>query len=141
MKGKLLIGISVVIGIVITVFNPIVSGIIGMGIWIYLVRMIRKQNNLVSNEKHGSRISKLYLKRLKKLLTIAAFAFIVFFVSAIAHNILYDQPQIEGSISFFIAFLALLIFVLVTIGAMVIFLKGREEQNKSRPAILNIKSD
>lgn len=45
MNRKLRMGVLVVLGIVVTVLNPLLSGILAAGVWIYLVRMVRSRAN------------------------------------------------------------------------------------------------
>jgi len=43
------------------------------------------------------------------------------------HNILYGLSEIKVTVSFLIAIVALLVFILATAGGMVIFLKGQQK--------------
>ena len=126
-SGEILIGILVVLGIAVTVLNPLISGIFAVGVWIYLVRMVRKQKNSVFNDQMGQTITKRHLKRLKAFLIVAGFSFLVFIVGAIVHNVLHGLSEIEETVSFFIALVALLVFIVATAVGMVIFLKARQE--------------
>jgi len=127
MIRKLLIGILVVLGIAVTVYNQLILGILAVGVWIYLFRMVRKQKNSVFNDQMESKISEWHLKRLKAFLIVAGFSFLVFIVGAIVHNVLHGLSEIEESAFFIIAFVALLVFVVATAGGLVIFLKGRQK--------------
>ncbi len=127
MKRKLLTGVLVVVGIAVTVLNPVISGLLAIGIWIYLVRMVQKQKNSESTDQVVSGISGRQLKRLKELLIVAGFLFLVFIASAIFHNILHDLSDIGGSIYFFVALAALFLFIAANAGGMVIFLKARQK--------------
>ena len=127
MIRKLLIGILVVIGIAVTVLNQLILGILAVGVWIYLFRMVRKQKNSVFNDQMESKISEWHLKRLKAFLIVAGFSFLVFIVSAIVHNVLHGLSEMEDSVFFIIALVAILVFVVATAGGLVIFLKGRQK--------------
>ena len=127
MKKKLLIGILIVLGIAVTVLNPLISGIFAVGLWIYLVRMVRKQKNGVFNDQMEQKISKWHLKRLKAFLIVAGFSFLVFILGAIVHNVLHGLSEIEETVSFFTALVALLVFIVATTGGMVIFIKARQK--------------
>ena len=127
MNRKLLIGILVVLGIAVTFLNPLISLILAVGVWIYLVRMVRKQKNSVFNDQMEPKITEWHLKRLKAFLIVAGFSFLVFIFGAIVHNVLHGLSEIEETVSFFIALVALLVFVVATAGGMVIFLKGRQK--------------
>ena len=131
MKRKLLIGILVVLGIVVTFFNPLISLILAAGAWIYLVKMFRKQRNSVFNDHMGPKISERLLKRLKIFLIVAGFSFLIFIVGGIVHNVFSGLSEKEETVSFLIALVALLVFVVSTAGGMVIFLKGRQKKLKS----------
>lgn len=127
MKRKLLIGILVFLGIAMTIFNPLISGILAIVVWIYLIRMVHKQKDGVFNDQMVSKISEWHLKRLKALLIVAGFSFLVFIVSAIVHNVLHGLYENEESVFFIIALVALLVFIVTTAGGLVIFLKGRQK--------------
>ena len=138
MKRKLPIGILVVLGIAVTVLNPLISGIFAVGVWIYLVRMVRKQKNSVFNEQMGQETTKWHLKRLKAFLIVAGFSFLVFIFGAIVHNVLHGLSEIEETVSFFIALVALLVFIVATAGGMVIFFKARKKEHEGHPLIRNV---
>ena len=127
MKRKLLIGILVALGIVVTFFNPLISLIIAAGVWIYLVRIVQKQKNSVLNDRTEPKITERHLKRLKTFLIVAGFSFLVFIAGAIVHNVLYGLSEIEATVPFLIALAALLVFVAATAGSMVIFLKEKQK--------------
>ena len=127
MDRKLQIGIIVVLGIAITVLNPLISGVLAVIAWIYLVRMVRKQKNRVLNGQMESKITEWHLKRLKTFLIVAGLSFLVFIVSAIVHNVLYSLSGIEESVFFICALVALLVFIIATAGGLAMFLKGRQK--------------
>ena len=127
MSRKLLIGIFVVLGIAVSFLNPLISLILAMGVWIYLIRMVWKQKDSILNDQMVPKIIEWHLKRLKVFLMVAGFSFIVFIVGAIVHNVLHGLTEIEESTSFFIALVALLVFVAATAGGLVVFLKGRQK--------------
>lgn len=127
MNRKLRIGIIVVLGIAITVINPLISGILAVIAWVYLVRLVRKQKNSVFNDQMESKISEWHLKRLKAFLIVAGLSFLVFVVSTIVHNVLHRLSGIEESVFFIIALVALLVFIIATAGGLAIFLKGRQK--------------
>ena len=126
MNRKLLLGILVVLGIAVTSFNPLISLILAVGVWIYLVRMVRKQKNSVLNDQMEPTITEWHLKRLKAFLIVAGFSFLVFIVGTIVHNVSHDLSEIEETVSFLIALVALWVFVVATAGGMVIFFKERQ---------------
>jgi hypothetical protein len=129
MKRKLLIGILVVLGIAVTVLNPLITGILAIGIWIYLVMMVRKQKTSVFNDQKESKEIGWHSKRLKLLLIVAGFSFLISIVSAIVHNTLHGLSANKGSVYFLISIVALFVFIVATAGSMVIFLKVRQKNN------------
>ena len=127
MNRTLLIGIIVVLGIAVTFFNPVISLIVAVGIWIYLVRMIRKQKKSVFKEPGEPEISERLLKRVNTFLILAGFSFLFLMVGAVVHNIFDSLSEMEKTVSFYIALVSLLMFVGLTAGGMVIFLKARQK--------------
>jgi uncharacterized membrane protein YdcZ (DUF606 family) len=67
------------------------------------------------------------LKRLKTFLLVAGISLAVGIVGVVVHNVLYGLSEKEEPVSFFIALVALWVFVVGTIGGLVIFLKGRRK--------------
>ncbi|KQC14642.1 MAG: hypothetical protein APR63_05260 [Desulfuromonas sp. SDB] len=129
MKRKILIGILVVLGIAVAVINQLVLGILAIGVWIYLFRIVRKQKHCEANDQRELKISEGYLKWIKALLIMGGFSFLVFIVGAIVHNVLYGLSKAEDSVFIIIALIALIAFALTTAGGLVIFFKGREKLN------------
>ena len=127
MKRKLRTGILVVLGMAVIVFQPIICGIIAIGIWIYLVRVIWKHNHNKLNEQMASQISNVNLTRLKVFLRVAAFSFLVFIVGAIVHNVLHGINDTEEPVFFIISLVALVVFAMATAIALVVFRKGRQK--------------
>lgn len=101
--------------------GTIVIGLILVGVWIYLVVVVRKKKTV-------SR----YLKALKTFLLIAGISFVVF-IACLIPQIVLDLIGKEEPISFFIALVALRVFIIATIGGLVIFLIGRRKQAKGIP--------
>jgi hypothetical protein len=128
MMRTLLIGASIALGIAVTVFNPPVSGILAAGVWIYLVRLVRKQGQTGLDEQMEPRMTERYLKRLKVFLGVAGVSFLVFVVGAIAHNALRGLSEMEQTVSFLVALVALWVFVAATAGGMVMFLQERQSR-------------
>ena len=126
MIKKLLIGVAVVLGIAVALSQTLIGVVLAVGVWIYLVRMIRRRKNNIFKDQMESQISERYLKRLKVLLIVAGILFFVGISSTILHNVLSGLSKIEEPVSFIIAFVAFLIFVITTAGGLFIFLKGRK---------------
>ena len=131
MKSKLLIGVLIALCLAITALNPLVGLILAVVVWIYLVRMVRKQEDIALTDQIEVEITERHLRRVKTLLKVAGFAFVIFIAGAIVHNVLYDPSELENTVSFLIALLALCVFVLATAGGMVIFLKERPRRTQT----------
>lgn len=131
MIKKVLIGILVVLGLVVAVLNQLVSTVLAVAVWIYLVRMVRKQKSTAFNDLMAEGITKLHLKRLKTLLIVAGFSFIVFIFASVAHNVLHGQSETEETTFFLVALVALLVFIVATVCGMVIFLKTRKNTTQN----------
>ncbi len=67
------------------------------------------------------------LKMLKAFLLVAGISLAVGIVGVILHNAPYGLSEIEEPVSFYIAVLSLWVFIIATIGGLVIFLKGRRK--------------
>jgi Ca2+/Na+ antiporter len=127
MSRTLLIGIAVVMGIAVTLSSPLIGVILAAGVWIYLLRMVRKQKNIEFNDEMEPTIAERHLKRLKALSIVAGFSFLVFIVGTIIHNVIYGLSEEEEAVFLLISIVASVVFVVVTAGGVVTFLKGRQE--------------
>ncbi len=133
MNKKLLIGIIVVIvGLVITtailVNIPWATTIIEValvGVWIYLVWMVWKKKTKIFHDQVEPKLAERRLKRLKTFLLVAGISLAVGIVGVILHNALYGLSEIEEPVSFYIALVGLYVFIIATIGGLVISLRGR----------------
>ncbi|MBA7710770.1 hypothetical protein ES703_119716 [subsurface metagenome] len=95
-----------------------VIGLILVGVWIYLVWMVRRKK---------TKLAERWLKILKTSLKVAGISFVVFNACVIS-NIILDLTGREGEpISFWIALVALRVFITATIVGLVIFLIGRRK--------------
>ena len=141
MNKKLLIGIIVVIvGLVIAtailVNIPWATTIIEValvGVWIYLVWMVRKKKTNIFHDQMEPKLAERRLKRLKVFLLVAGISlavFAAFMVGVIVYNALYGMPEsggVEEPIGFYFGLSTLYVFIIATIGGLVIFLKGRRK--------------
>ena len=128
MKTKLLIGTIVVLGIAAAIFSSMFIGGALIVAWIYLVFMVRKKKTKIFHDQMEPKIAERRLKMLKVFLLVAGISFAVFIVGIVLHGVLGALLEIEEEpISFFIAISALYVFVIATIGGLVIFLKGRRK--------------
>ena len=128
MNKKLLIGIIVVVVVfvivVATLRNSNILALwilfcIPLGIWIQLAWMVRKKKTELAERQ---------LKRLKKFLLVAGISLTLFIVGIFVHNALSGMYDKEEPISFFIGLVALWVYIIATIGGLVIFLKGRRKK-------------
>ena len=135
MNKKLLIGIIVVIvGLVIAtaiLTNPVramtVIEVALVGVWIYLVFMVRKKRTKIFHDQMEPKIAERRLKRLKVFLLVAGISLAVGIVGVVVHNVIYGLTEIEESVFFTIALVGIYVFIIATIGGLVIFLKGRRK--------------
>jgi hypothetical protein len=124
MLRKLLIIILGVLGIAITIFNPVVVGVIATVVWIYLVMMIRKKGSSISIDEKGAELAK---KRLKASLILSAILFFVSITSIVLHNNLDDHSENHVSIFFYLTLGAMYLFIMTTAGGMFVFLKAQQK--------------
>jgi hypothetical protein len=143
MNKRLLIGIIVIgvvsIGLVIAgviikpAFITLGVGVAVIGFWIYLVWMVwRKKANIFPDEMEP-KSAESRLKRLKVFLLVSGISLVVGIVGVIVHNVIFAVSEVEESVFFSIGLAGLLVFVIATIGGLVIFLTGRRKQAKGLP--------
>lgn len=130
MNRKLIIGILVALGMVVTIFNPLISGALAVGVWIYLLRVVLKQKKSVFNDPMTPSLTEWHFNWLKTFLMVAGISFLVFIVFAITHNVLEEEV-----FSLLIALVALWVLVLSTTGGLVMFLRGRQKQQQRNTEI------
>ena len=133
MKKRLLIGTFVVLGIAAAVFKPALIGVVLIGVCIYLVFMVWKKKTSLFHDQVEPKMAQRRLKMLKAFLLVAGISFAVGIVGVIVHNALYGLSETEEPVSLVIAVVALWVFIMATIGGLVIFLKGRRKQAKGIP--------
>ena len=138
MNKKLLIGIIVVFVIAAAILgvifrNPLylvnlLTIWIPLGVWIYLVWMVRKKKTNIFHDQMEPKLAERRLKMLKAFLLVAGISLAVGIVGTILHGVLGALLEIEEElVSFFTAISALYVFIIATIGGLVIFLKGRRK--------------
>jgi len=106
---------------------------IPLAVWIYLVFVVRKKKISLFHDQVEPKLAERRYKRLKVFLLVAGISLAVGIVGVVVHNALYGLSEIEEPVSFFIAISAIWVFVIATIGGLVIFLKGRRKQHKRIP--------
>ncbi len=97
-----------------------------VGIWIYLVRIVRKKKTSLFHDQELKLAERRY-KRLKTFLLVGGISLVVGIIGVIGHNAIYGLFKIEEPVFFSIAILAIWVFFIATIGGLVIFLKGRRK--------------
>ncbi len=102
------------------------SAIILVGVWIYLVWMVRKKKTKIFHDQMEPKLAERRYKRLKTFLLIAGIGFAVV-IGDILHIAIFRPPDYEGPVSIVIAWLGFMAFIIATIGGLVIFLKGRQK--------------
>ena len=132
MNKKLLIGIIVVIvGLVIAatiiraMFIPAVLGVALVGVWIYLVYVVRKKKISLFHDQMEPELAERRLRKLKIFLRVGGISLVVGIVGVIVHNALHALSEVCEPVSFGFTLVGFLVFVIATIGALVIFLMGR----------------
>jgi len=128
MNKRLLIGIIVVFVIAAAIFRPLFIGVVLIGVCIYLVFMVWKKKTSLFHDQVEPKLAERRYKRLKVFLLVAGISFAVAIVGIVLHGVLGALLEIEEEpVSFFIALVALWVFIIGTIGGLVIFLKGRRK--------------
>ena len=146
MNRKLLIGIIVVIVVFViaaailgVIFkNPLflinlLTGWIPLGVWIYLVWMVRKKKTNLFHDQMEPKLAERRYKRLKVFLLVGGISLAVGIIGVVGHNAVYALSETEEPVFFSIGLAALWVFFIATIGGLVIFLKGRRKQDKEIP--------
>ena len=114
MKKKLLIGTIVLFGIAMALFmNTLIAGAL-LVVWIYLVWMVRKKKISLFHDQMEPKLAERRYKRLKAFLLVDGIGFAMFWVSFILQVVLvviFDLPEEEGPVVFFIAFFLLCCFL------------------------------
>ncbi len=128
-KGVLKIVLLVAVAVLI-VWVPF---ILVVGVWIYLVWMVWKKKIKIFHDQMEPKLAERRLKMLKALLLVAGISLVGSIVGIIVHNALYGLSEMEEPVSFVIALVALVLFTIATIGGLIIFLKGRRQQDKGIP--------
>ncbi len=135
MNKILLIGIVVLyVGLVIAtailgppVFVTLEIVVAPIAVWIYLVWMVRKKKTNIFHDQMEPKLAERRYKVLKVFLLVAGISFTVGIVGVILHNVLFALLEKEEPVSFGIGLVGLFVFVIATIGGLVIFLKGRRK--------------
>ncbi len=103
-----------------------------------MVWMVRKKKTKIFHDQMEPKLAERRLKRLKAFLLVAGISFAVAIVSIVLHGVLSALLEKEELVSFWIALVGLFVFVIATIGGLVIFLIGRRKQAKGNTEISTI---
>ncbi len=104
--------------------------VILLAVWIYLVWMVRKKKTKIFHDQMEPKLAERRLKMLKAFLLVAGISFavlIVLMVGVVLYNEVYGMSEIAEAVAQYIGFSSLGVFVIATIGGLVIFLKGRRK--------------
>lgn len=123
MNKQLLIGILVGLGVVLTIFNPLLIGVLAIGFWIYL-GVIYWRSKQESQENIGPGFIGKQLIWFKVLMILALITFVLAVVGIIMHNVISGQSGTGEALLFYIGFIALYLFIFTSAGVMVIYFKG-----------------
>lgn len=123
MKKGVVTGILVVLGVVITIVNPMIMGLLAIPTWVYLVWMVGKGK---LHDQIDLIFTKRQLRMFKNLMKVAGIAFIFSLVGILLHNLGPDLLGLEEKISFYIGIAAAYIFIFATTGGLILFLTARQ---------------
>ena len=101
--------------------------VILIGIWIYLVRIVRKKKTKIFHDQMEPKLAEKRLKRLKTFLLVAGISLVVGAVGTIGHNAIYGLTGVEEPVFFTIGVSGLIAFSIAIAGSLVIFLKERQK--------------
>ncbi len=97
-------------------------------VWVYLVWTVRKKKTKIFHDQMEPKLDERRYKMLKTFLLVAGISLAVGIVGVILHGVLGALLEIEEDpVSFFIAFVGLYVFIIATIGGLVIFFKGQRK--------------
>ena len=138
MNKKLLIGINIVIiGLVIAaaIYNPrwilmLLVGIAPIVVWISLVWVVRKEKTKIFHDQMEPELAERRLRRLKIFLRVGGISFVAGIVGVVGHNAVSALLEKEEPVSFGIGLVGLFVFVIATIGSLVMILIGRQKRAK-----------
>jgi len=100
---------------------------IPLAVWIYLIWLVRKKKVNLFDDQMEPKLAERRLKRLKTFLLVGGISFVVFIVGLIVNFAVYYPSETDEPVSFIIAYLGFGVFVIATIGGLVVYLKGRQK--------------
>ena len=107
-------------------------GYIAVGVWIYLVWTVWKKKISIFDDQMEPELAKRRYKKLKTFLLVAGISFAMFWVNIILMLVVFrmtgfPSSEEEEGVFFFIGLFSAVLFVIGTIGGLIIFLKGRRK--------------
>jgi len=163
MNKKILIGIIILFIICVGLFilgvnriiHPIFStlglALIPVGVWIYLVWMVREKKTKIFHDQMEPELAERRLKILKVFLRVGGISFVVAIVSAILHNVVYmlfihfagedfwERTGMEDEpVFFWITLVAIAAWIIATIGSLVVFIIGQRKLKPKKNEISRI---
>ena len=96
-------------------------------VWIYLIIEVRKKKVNLFDDQVEPKLAERRYKILKTFLLVGGISFAMFIVGLIVNFALYYPSEIDEPVSFIIAYSAFGVFVIATIGGLVVYLKGRRK--------------
>ena len=127
MKKKLLHGILIGLGVVVMLLMAFPYGMtFALAFWIYLGVMFWKRKR-VFHEEIEPGLAKKQLKRLKILIVAGGISFTIAIGGIIMHNVRSSLLETEEHLYFLIGIVALYLFILVSAGGLVLFIKGKQK--------------
>jgi len=100
-------------------------------LWIYLVWMVWKKKTNIFHDQMEPKLAERRLKRLKTFLLVGGISFAMYWVTVlplrVAIAVMFNQPEEGGPVVFWLMFSSTTLFLIATIGALYIFLKGRRK--------------
>ncbi len=100
--------------------------VILVGVWMYLVWMVWKKKTNIFHDQMEPKSAERHLKWLKTFLLVAGISFAMFIASIILDKEIFgDLPEKEVTVFAYTASFSIVLFLIATIGGLVIFLKGR----------------
>ncbi len=105
-----------------------------VGVWIYLVFMVWKKKTKIFHDQMEPKLAERRYKRLKTFLLVAGISYAMYIASIVLDTAIFgDLPEKEVTVFTYTASFSIVLFLIATIGSLVIFLKGRRKQAKGIP--------
>ena len=134
-KKSLIETIGITIGIIIVMFvcswglariflHWSLPLLLPFAVWIYLVFMVWKKKTKIFHDQMEPKLAERRYKRLKTFLLVAGISFAMWCVTIFVGDVILDLTN-EEPVFFLSWFFSAVLFIIATIGSLVLFLKGR----------------